>query len=71
MNQTYQKIEKRSVRQQRILSGVTYGFLTLWGLMVLFPFYWMLLTSIKSYGSYASEYIPKFYPTNPTFDNYI
>ncbi len=71
MNQTYQKIEKKSARQRKILSGVTYGFLTLWGLMVLFPFYWMLLTSIKSYGSYASEYIPKFYPTNPTFANYI
>ncbi len=71
MNQTYQKIEKKSARQRRILSGVTYGFLTLWGLMVLFPFYWMLLTSVKSYGSYASEYIPKFYPTNPTMDNYI
>ncbi len=71
MNQTYQKIEKKSARQRRILSGITYGFLTLWGLMVLFPFYWMLLTSVKSYGSYASEYIPKFYPTNPTMDNYI
>ncbi len=70
MNQTYQKIEQKSARQRKLISGVTYAFLTLWGLMVLFPFYWMLLTSVKSYGSYASEYIPKFYPTSPTLDNY-
>ena len=30
----------------------TYIFLTFWALVVLFPFYWMLLTSVKSYGSY-------------------
>ncbi len=71
MNQNYQRLEKKNARQRKVISVVTYGFLTLWGLMVLFPFYWMLLTSIKSYGSYASEYVPKFYPTSPTFQNYV
>lgn len=50
---------------------IVYIFLGFWGVMVLFPFYWMILTSIKSYSSYNSEYIPKFYATNPTFDNYV
>ncbi|MBR6642389.1 MAG: carbohydrate ABC transporter permease, partial [Lachnospiraceae bacterium] len=28
-------------------------------------------TSIKSYGEYNSEYIPKFYSSNPTIQNYL
>jgi len=39
--------------------------------VVLFPFFWMVLTSIKSYGEYNSEYIPKFYSSNPTIQNYL
>lgn len=38
--------------------------------MVLFPFYWMILTSIKSYSEYNSEYIPKFFAASPTLQNY-
>ncbi len=46
-------------------------FLLLWAIIVLFPFYWMVLTSFKSYGSYNSEYIPKLFTTSPTIENYI
>ena len=45
--------------------------MSVWALIVLFPFYWMVLTSVKSYGSYNSEYIPKFYTLSPTLDNYV
>ena len=45
--------------------------LGLWGIMVLFPFYWMLLTSVKSYGAYNAEYIPKLFTLTPTLENYI
>ncbi|MCQ2446025.1 MAG: carbohydrate ABC transporter permease [Clostridia bacterium] len=38
--------------------------------MVLFPFYWMLLTSLKDYGDYNAEYIPKFFTLSPTLQNY-
>jgi multiple sugar transport system permease protein len=31
----------------------------------------MILTSVKSYSEYSSEYIPKFYSLSPTFQNYI
>lgn len=48
-----------------------YIFLTVWGLMVLFPFYWMILTSIKSYSAYNSEYVPQLYTLAPTVKNYI
>ena len=46
-------------------------FLLVWAIIVLFPFYWMVLTSFKSYGSYNSEYIPKLYTLSPTLENYI
>lgn len=46
-------------------------FLVIWAIIVLFPFYWMILTSFKSYGSYNAEYIPKLYTLSPTIENYI
>ncbi len=66
----YREIEKRSVRSKRITKGLTYVFLTLCALGVLFPFYWMVLTSIKSYSAYNQEYIPKLYTASPTLQNY-
>ncbi len=49
---------------------VIYALLSVWALVVLFPFYWMLLTSVKSYGAYNSEFIPKLFTLQPTLDNY-
>ena len=57
--------------KRRIRSVVTYILLALWALIVLFPFYWMILTSVKSYSAYNSEYIPQFYTLSPTLKNYI
>lgn len=48
-----------------------HAFLFIWAIIVLFPFYWMVLTSFKSYGSYNAEYVPKLYTTSPTLENYI
>ena len=45
-------------------------FLGLWALIVLFPFYWMILTSVKSYGAYSSERIPALFTLSPTLENY-
>ena len=67
----YEKIEKTARIAKKCQTGLTYFLLTLWALIVLFPFYWMLLTSVKDYGSYNSEYIPKFFTTSPTIQNYV
>ena len=67
----YQKIERSSLRRSRAGKAVTYLLLTFWALMVLFPFYWMILTSFKSYGAYNGEFIPKLYTLSPTLDNYM
>ena len=49
---------------------VIYVFLVIWALVVLFPFYWMVLTSLKSFSAYNSEYIPRFFTASPTIENY-
>ena len=50
--------------------AIIYFFLSVWAVIVLFPFYWMLLSSVKSYASYAGERVPKFFTTTPTLENY-
>jgi multiple sugar transport system permease protein len=60
-------IEKKNAGLSRVL---IYFFLALWALIVLFPFYWMVLTSVKSFASYNSEFIPRFFTTEPTLQNY-
>ena len=64
------KTEKSARLRGRILKIVTYSLLTLWAIMVLFPFYWMILTSVKGYGAYNSEWIPQLYTLAPTLQNY-
>lgn len=66
----YEKIEKAALRRSRVLKTVTYTLLTFWAILVLFPFYWMVLTSVKSYGAYNSEWIPQLYTLSPTLQNY-
>lgn len=66
----YEKIEKNARTRKTAGNIITYILLAFWAVIVLFPFYWMLLTSIKSYGAYNSEYIPKFYTLSPTLQNY-
>lgn len=64
----------RQIRRGKLQSTVTavlvYLVLVIWALIVLFPFYWMLLSSVKSYSAYNSESVPKFYTLTPTFQNY-
>ena len=66
----YDKIERRARRGERVRRCFTYLCLTVWALLVLFPFYWMLLSSVKSYGAYNSEYVPAFFTLSPTLQNY-
>lgn len=69
-NMDYEKIEKAAKYRQRTIHVVIYSLLTVWGIVVLFPFYWMVLSSVKSYSAYNSEYIPKFFTLSPTLENY-
>ena len=60
-----QKKKKTAIR------AVVYTLLAIWALIVLFPFYWMLLTSFKSYGDYNAESVPQFITLSPTLENYF
>ena len=67
----FETIEKKARLRSRSIKTITYALLAIWAIVVLFPFYWMLLTSVKSYSAYSSEYVPKFYTLAPTFQNYV
>ena len=67
----YEKIERSARLRSRVIKTVTYTLLTFWAVLVLFPFYWMVLTSVKSYSSYNAEWIPQLYTLSPTLRNYL
>ncbi len=69
--ENYAEIEKKAKRREKIRRIVTYVFLGIWALVVLFPFYWMVLTSFKSYGAYNAEYVPQLFTLSPTIENYV
>ena len=62
---SFDKTEKNTA-----LKVAVYALLVIWALVVLFPFYWMIITSFKSLGEYNAEYVPKFFASAPTFENY-
>ena len=67
----YAALRKRREQNDKIKKAVIYTFLAVWAIAVLFPFYWMLLSSFKSFGDYNAESVPQFITLNPTFENYI
>lgn len=60
---TTQKIVKT------IVKVVVYAFLIFMAIVILFPFYWMVISSLKSLEEYK-EPIPTFWPRNVLFSNY-
>ena len=71
MSNNYEQISHAARTRRAVAKAVTYALLILWALMVLFPYYWMLLTSVKSYSSYNAEYVPTFFTLTPTLENYV
>ena len=69
-NNTKSKTSGITVRR-RIGNAVKYVRLGVWAIIVLFPFYWMILTSIKSYSAYNAETTPQFVTLSPTLENYV
>ena len=56
---------------KRVKKTFVYIMLGIWAVIVLFPFYWMILSSIKSYGDYNAESVPQFITLSPTLENYL
>ena len=55
-HEEYEKKQQAMRRRDNLRKALTYLFLSFWAVVVLFPFYWMVLTSLKSYGAYNSEH---------------
>ena len=70
-NDDFIRIERNNKVKNIAFKVCIYLLLAFWAFVVLFPFYYMVLTSLKSYGAYNSEYIPKLFTTSPTIQNYI
>ena len=65
-------IQNLSATQRVVKFGVkfgTYAFLILMALIVLFPFYWMIISSLKSLEEYRLN-VPTFFPRQILFSNY-
>jgi len=58
MQQDYTRVHSAAQTKKAVFKGFVYAFLIIWALIVLFPFYWMVLSSIKSYGDYNAELSP-------------
>ncbi len=69
-NMNFEKLEKSAKTRLVVKRVITYSVLTFWGLIVLFPFYFMLITAFKDLGSYNAESVPQLIPTNPTLENF-
>ena len=54
-----------------ILLTIVYILLTIWAIFVVFPFFFMVITSLKSTDEYYAEAVPKMYSAAPTFQNYV
>ena len=67
----YEKIERSAKLRKKAATVAVYILLVVWAIIVLFPFYWMLLTSVKSYSAYSSEFVPKLFTLSPTLENYV
>ena len=65
-------IQQLSATQKIVKFGVkfgTYAFLIAMALIVLFPFYWMIISSLKSLEEYRLN-VPTFFPRQILFSNY-
>ena len=70
-NESFNKRKQSQNTQQTISKTIIYILLAIWAVAVLFPFYWMILSSLKEYGDYNAEAIPQFVAKNPTLENYF
>ncbi len=66
----YSRIKKQARAGRAVSKTLVYILLGIWALAVLFPFYWMILTSFKEFSAYNSEVVPEFIVQSPTFENY-
>ncbi len=69
-NRDLQKLTAGQAVAKVVVTGGTYLFLFAMALIVLFPFYWMIISSLKDLAEYR-EPIPTFWPRTVYLSNYL
>ena len=69
-NNSFYRAEKAAQTRKTVLKTLSYILLAVWAVMVLLPFYWMILTSVKDTAAYNAEVKPEFFTLSPTLENY-
>ena len=67
--QNMQKVSSRQRVVQFLFKALTYAFLIVMALIVLFPFYWMVISSLKTLEEYRFS-VPTFWPQRVMLTNY-
>ena len=63
-------VSKKQKIVKIVVQVMLYAFLTVMALIVLFPFYWMLISSVKSIAEY-NQSVPSLFPQEFHFENYV
>jgi putative chitobiose transport system permease protein len=63
-------VRRRRRRRQLVATVGWYAVLSAFAFITVFPFLWMLLTSLKGPADQITSVPPQFIPNNPTFANY-
>lgn len=69
-NRDMSKVAAKQSVTKPLMMVLTYGFLFLMALIVIFPFYWMIISSLKEMGEYRRS-IPTLFPQKLDFLNYL
>lgn len=63
------QVSKKQLVMHILVQVALYTFLTIMALIVLFPFYWMIISSLKTLSEYNAS-VPTFWPTQIKWSNY-
>lgn len=78
MSDSMTVMQERDIRTKTIAQKIfkvlgktgTYAFLLIMALIVLFPFYWMIISSLKTLAEYRQA-VPTFWPREVMWSNYV
>ena len=68
--QNVQRLAAHQFVGRSLAKAITYLFLILMAVIVLFPFYWMIISSLKTLDEYRLS-VPTFFPKRVMFANYL
>ena len=76
-NSDIEALKKRQKIMSIIIKTITYIFLIFMAFIIIFPLYWMIISSLKSFdeyhlkGEFLGRVIPTFFPTDLIWENYF